>query len=242
MKKTISILAVATMILITNQAMAQFGDLIKKVKESVVKDDPSKKLPPVYKFDYEYHMESEYKGKVDKYVFYMTADASVIALVEDKVDEMDIILTDHNIQKAKVYAIGKETGGKGIMGIPYIDMQKMAEKMQEKNRDKYSIVPTGKSKMIAGFSCKEYKTSDKKNTGYLYATTEPEISGFNLVGFSNVRMPKSVSNIQGLQNGVLMELTSHDKKKPNKNAITMRCTKLVKSDFTINNSEFHSVN
>lgn len=242
MKKVVQTISILLLLCTSQHAIGQFGDLLKKVKDSVVKDDPSKKLPPVYEFDYEYHMESEYKGSIDKYIFYMNADASVIAFVEDSKDEMEIILTDHNIQKAKLYMIGKESGGKGMMGIPYIDMQKMAEKMQEKNKDKYSIVPTGKSKTIAGYSCKEYKTSDKKNTGYLYATTEAGISGFNLVGFSNVRMPKSVSNIQGLQNGVLMEITSRDKKKSKKNAITMRCTKLVKSNFTINNSEFQRVN
>lgn len=242
MKKIIQAISLLLLLCTSQQAIGQFGDLLKKVKDSVVKDDPSRQLPAVYEFDYEYHMENEYKGKVDKYVFYMTADASVIAFVEDDKDEMEIILTDHNIQKAKLYMVGKETGGKGMMGIPYIDMQKLAGKMQEKNKDKYSIVPTGKSKTIAGFSCKEYKTSDKKNTGYLYATTEAGISGFNLVGFANVRMPKSVSNIQGLQDGVLMEIISHDKKKHKKNAISMRCTKLAKSNFTLNNSEFQQVN
>ena len=121
-------------------------------------------------------------------------------------------------------------------------MEKMCRKMKEKNEDKYSIVPTGKTKTIAGFECKEYKTSDKKNTGYVYTTTEAGISGFNLVGFSDVRMPKSVTNMQGLQDGLLMELSSHDKKKPKKNAINMRCVKLVKSDYTIVNAEFQQVN
>ena len=242
MKKIISKIPLMILLIISQQVNAQFGGLLDKVKDAVVKDDPSRQLPPVYTFDYEYHMESEYKGKVDKYIFYMTADASVIAFVEDQKDEVEIILTDHNIQKAKLYVIGKESGGKGMIGIPYIDMQKMAEKMQEKNSDKYSIVPTGKSKTIAGYSCKEYKTSDKKNTGYLYATTEAGISGFNLVGFSNVRMPKSVSNIQGLQDGILMELTSRDKNKPKKNAINMRCVKLIKSNYTIVNAEFQQVN
>lgn len=242
MKKTISILAVATMILITNQGMAQFGDLLKKVKESVVKDDPSKQLPAVYEFDYEYHMESEYKGKIEKYVFLMKKDASVVAFYEDDEDETEIMLWDHNIQKSKFYMVGKDSGGKGMMGLPYIDMEKLCSKMKEKNADKYSIVPTGKTKTIAGFQCKEYKTSDKKNTGYVYTTTDAGISGFNLVGFSGVRMPKSVTNMQGLQDGLLMELSSRDKKKPKKNAINMRCVKLVKSNYTIVNAEFQNVN
>jgi len=230
------------MLMMCNQASGQFGGLIDKVKESIEKDDPSKQLPPVYTFDYEYHIESEYKGKVDKYVFLIKEDASVVAFLEDKDDEMNIMLWDHSIKKAKLYMTGKESGGKGMIGIPYIDMAKLAEKMKDKNEDKYSIVPTGKTKTIAGYNCKEYKTSDKKNTGYLYATTEAGITGFNLVGFSSVRMPKSVSNMQGLENGLLMEITSHDKKKPKKNAINMRCVKLVKSDYTINNSEFQRVN
>lgn len=242
MKKLITILPVIILILVSQQANAQFGDLLDKVKDAVVKDDPARQLPPVYTFDYEYHMESEYKGKIDKYVFLMKEDASVVAFYEDNENETDIMLWDHGIKKAKLYVIGKESGGKGMMGLPYIDMEKLCRKMKEKNEGKYNITPTGKTKTIAGFQCKEYKTSDKKNTGYVYTTNEAGIGGFNLVGFSGVRMPKSVTNMQGLQDGLLMELTSHDKKKPTKNAINMRCVKLVKSNYKIVNAEFHQVN
>lgn len=242
MKNIIKVIPLFLLLTFCQQLHAQLGGLLDKVKDAVVKDDPTRKLPPVYTFDYEYHMENEYKGKVQKYIFLMKEDASVVAFMEDDEDETNIMLWDHTIQKAKMYVIGKETQGKGMLGIPYIDMAKLCAKMQEKNEDKYSIVPTGKTKTIAGFECKEYKTSDKKNTGYVYTTTEAGITGFNLVGFSDVRMPKSVTNMQGLQDGLLMELTSHDKKKPKKNAINMRCVKLVKSDYTINNREFHQVN
>lgn len=242
MKSIIKAVSLLLMLSVSQQGVAQFGDLIKKVKDSVVKDDPSRQLPPVYTFDYEYHMESEYKGKVDKYVFLMKEDASVVAFYEDDKDETEIMLWDHNIQKSKFYIIGKDSGGKGMMGLPYIDMEKLCRKMKEKNEDKYSIVPTGKTKTIAGFQCKEYKTSDKKNTGYVYTTTDAGIAGFNLVGFSGVNMPKSVTNMQGLQDGLLMELNSHDKKKPKKNAINMRCVKLVKSNYSIVNAEFQQVN
>jgi len=242
MKFIIRISSLLFLLVFAQHAHAQFGKLIKDIKDSVAKDDPSKQLPPVYTFDYEYHMESEYKGKVDKYIFLVKNDASVVAFLEDEEDEMNIMLWDHNIRKAKFYMIGKESGGKGMMGLPYIDMAKLADKQAEKNKDKFSIVPTGKTKEIAGFNCKEYKTSDKKNTGYIYATTEAGITGFNLVGFSDIRMPKSVSNMQGLQDGLLMELTSHDKNKPKKNAVNMRCVKLVKSDYTITNAEFQKVN
>lgn len=242
MKRIIKISSIMLVLMMSHQAIAQFGDLLDKVKDAVVKDDPARQLPPVYTFDYEYHMENEYKGKVQKIVFLMKKDASVMAFFEDDEDETNIMLWDHTIQKSKMYMIGKDSGGKGMIGLPYIDMEKMCRKMKEKNEDKYSIVPTGKTKTIAGFECKEYKTSDKKNTGYVYTTTEAGISGFNLVGFSDVRMPKSVTNMQGLQDGLLMELSSHDKKKPKKNAINMRCVKLVKSDYTIVNAEFQQVN
>ncbi len=242
MKEIIRIIPLLLLLIYSQQAIGQFGDLLDKVKESIVKDDPSRKLPPTYTFDYEYHMENEYKGKVQKYIFLMKEDASVVAFMEDEEDETNIMLWDHSIKKAKMYMIGKSSGGKGMVGIPYIDMAKLSERMLEKNEDKYSIVPTGKTKTIAGFQCKEFKTSDKKNTGYIYTTTEAGITGFNLVGFSNVNMPKSVTNMQGLQDGLLMELTSHDKKKPKKNAIDMRCVKLVKSEYRINNTEFQQVN
>lgn len=244
MKKIITSILVGMILLLSQQAIGQFGDLINKVKDSVVKDDPTRQLPPVYTFDYEYHMENEYKGKVQKYLWLMTKDASVMAWVEDRKDERRILLWDHNIKKAKMYLLDsdnakKPTGNKAMMGTPYIDMEKLCKKMQEKNENKYSIVPTGKTKTIAGFECKEFKTSDKKNTGYVYTTTESGITGFNLVGFGGVSMPKSVANMQGLQDGLLMELTSHDKNKPKKNAINMRCVKLVKSDYKIVNAEFH---
>lgn len=242
MKNIITTTLCMLMLLVTQQGHSQFGDLLKQVKDAVVKDDPSKQLPPVYAFDYEYHMESEYKGKVDKYVFLMKEDASVVAIVEGDKDETNIMLWDHSIKKAKLYMIGKDSGGKGMVGIPYIDMANLADKMKEKNEDKYSIIPTGKTKTIAGFKCKEFKTSDKKNTGYVYVTTDAGIIGFNLVGFSDLRMPKSVANMQGLQDGLLMELSSRDKNKPKKNAITMRCVKLVESNYTIDNTKFQQAN
>ncbi len=242
MRKIVFSLPFLLLLTCTTHLLGQLGDLLDAFEVSIDPSGKDKALPTSYTFDYEYQLENIYKGKKDTIVIHMNKSASIVAVVEDGKDETDIILTDHSLKKSLLYKIGKRNGNKGMMKLPYMDLRKIAKKMADRNSTNSTIVPTGKTKIIEGYVCEEYKTSDSKNTGYIYVSNDTEIAGFNIAGISNVDLPNSTSSLPGFQDALLMEMTSHNKKNPKKNAYGFRCVKLNKSKLELNNSEFHRTN
>lgn len=99
------------------------------------------------------------------------------------------------------------------------------------------------SKTINGYECEGFVSENDKHKITFYITDDVPVS-FNQTFGSNVKnLPKSFDTDwmkKYAENGLMMEMIYEDKKK-SKNNITMQCTDLEKTDFSIDTSKYSSM-
>jgi len=246
--KTLSIFTF--LIVFSTSLTAQLGGLLKKLDDKISdeleqeiddafeNDDPSVKIPPIYTFDYEYISEMEDKNGTTQIDLLLNSQQNVMLMKNYDNDETTMYLTDHERKKSLIYMEGN--GNKGMTSMPYINTIKMAQKRAKKNHKNQNFKATGRTKMVAGYECDEYKFSDKKREGYVYVTQEVEFATAKIFSFQGGPNTDFLGSEEDA--GIMLLMTSHKKGKPHKNVFRMECKKLTRGQYKVVNSEYSKTN
>lgn len=235
-----------------NFSNAQFDRLLKKVSDTVndnvaekvdglfdKKEDPAKEIPPIYIFEYEYVMNVTNKNGTTTSTYMLNLQEDILAMKEVNPDETNIFVLDHGRKKSIAYVEGN--GNKALTTMPYINTNKIAQKLSKKKEKEINIRATGITKTIAGYECDEYKIEDKDYITYLYINSEVDLKGASMFSFQNNPNNDILKGSENLKPGLMMGMKSHKKNKPVKSAITMECVSFKQGSFKINNTEYYNV-
>jgi len=200
-------------------------------------------LPDNYNFDYNYKLKLTHKKGDFILDYYLKQNANYFGfdnsemMKESNVNTKMFMVMD---SEAKVTAMFMEMMGKKIV-------QKTKLKESEFNTDNsdmsdYTFTEID-SKTINGYECEGYISENDKNKITFYITDDVPVS-FNQVFGSNMKSLPKGFNADWMkkyaENGLMMEMIYEDKKK-SKNNMTMQCTTIEKTDFSIDTTKYGSM-
>lgn len=200
------------------------------------------KLPNTYDFDYIYKLKMTHKKGDVVLDYYLKKDAAYFGfdtaeMTKGSEDTKMFMVMDANLEVTAMF------------------MEMMGKKVVQKSKLKTSDFNTSNedlsgydfkqidSKTINGYECEGYVSENDKQKITFYITDDVSLS-FNQVFGSNVKnLPKGFNPDwmkKYAENGLMMEMIFEDKKK-SKNNMTMRCTDLEKTDFSIDTTKYGSM-
>ncbi|WP_299121878.1 DUF4412 domain-containing protein [uncultured Winogradskyella sp.] len=199
-------------------------------------------LPATYDFDYIYKLKMTHKKGDVTLDYYLKQDAAYFGfdtaeMTKGNDDTKMFMVMDAELE---VTAMFMEMMGKKIV-------QKTKLKASDFNTDNndmsdYTFTEI-ESKTINGYECEGYVSENDKNKITFYITDDVPVS-FNQVFGSNMKSLPKGFNADWMkkyaENGLMMEMIYEDKKK-SKNNMTMECTGLEETDFSIDTSKYGSM-
>lgn len=128
-----------------------------------------------------------------------------------------------------------------------MDINKMKQHIpQDTKNTKVTVVKTGKTETVAGYSCEQYKITDEKTESYTWITKElgtgygeyaKNLAIFTSSGSEN---PSNTSDYKDLPNGVMLKMESTDLATKKKS--TMVATEVHKTAKTVSAAGFKVMN
>ncbi len=199
-------------------------------------------LPSTYDFDYIYKLKMTHKKGDMTLAYYLKEGAQYFGFDSEEMtkgseDTKMFMVMDTGLE---VTAMFMEMMGKKVV-------QKTKIKASDFNTDDedmsdYTITEID-SKTINGYECEGFVSENDKMKITYYITDDVPLS-FNQVFGSNMKnLPKGFNTSlmkKYAENGLMMEMIYEDKKK-SKNNMTMQCTGLDKTDFSLDTSKYGSM-
>jgi hypothetical protein len=198
-------------------------------------------LPSTYDFDYIYKLKMTHKKGDMTFDYYLKQDKKYFGfnsaeMTKGSADTKMFMVMDNDL------------------GVTAMFMEMMGKKMVQKSNLKGSDFKgdTGAgdysfkkidSKTILGHDCEGYESENDEVKITFYITDDVPVSFNQIWGASNKNLPKGFDPAwmkKYEENGLMMEMIFVDKKK-SKNSMTMECTGIDKTDFSINTSDYGSM-
>lgn len=189
---------------------------------------------PSYSFDYKTKMViSSGKDVMDVDYFLPQTGGFLCAKIKDKKIKDDFY-TVFDVEREAMFTYMKNDGRKMKMGVAF----KMDDAADEP--DAVTIMATGNTRTILGYSCQEYKMEGKDMTGTVWVTTDVDIRFPSTL--YKVKQNKS-NNQEWMKDidGWAMEVEIIDSSRRKPQTITMKCLSIESSDFRINSSEYQNI-
>jgi len=231
--KTLNVLksiAVIVCCLVLHTTMAQ--------NEKETKD----KLPATYDFDYLYKLKMTHKKGNMTFDYYLNKDSKYFGF-----DTSEMAKGNNG---TKVFMVMDSE-----LGLTAMFMDMMGKKVVQKtsfNTSKYGTDTDNMSdhtftqidsKTINGYECEGYVSENDDQKITFYITDDVDVSFNQMFGSNTKNLPKGFDTgwlEKYAENGLMMEMIYEDKKK-SKNNMTMLCTDLEKTDFSIDTSKYGSM-
>lgn len=232
MKTTnLKMLTALVLVIFTSQvATAQFGKANKV------------KLPDTYDFDYIYKLKMTHKKGDVTLDYYLKEDAKYFGFDSEEMTKSNpeakmFMVMDSDIE---VTAMFMEMMGKKVVQKTKMKASDFTSEDQDLSGYDFKQID---SKTINGYECEGYVSENDKQKITFYITDDVPVS-FNQVFGSNVKsLPKGFDPAwmeKYAENGLMMKMIFEDKKK-SKNNMTMECTDLEETDFSIDTTKYGSM-
>ncbi|MCB0689510.1 MAG: hypothetical protein KDC53_23385 [Saprospiraceae bacterium] len=196
-------------------------------------------VPENYSFDHKVSVEITNDGDVQNSIMYFTTDGSLFAMEQEEKKDKRICLID-GAKDVIVLYLEDEKGKKTAQAIPH--MMGMGAMLVQNQMDststKWTFKATGNTKMVAGYSCDEYLSTDGEYENQFYMTEDLEISWQkSFSGFIDRFAGTTYENLKDFPQGFMME--SHTTKEGKGKETSSWLTKKVeKEDFKIVNADY----
>ncbi|MBC2844167.1 DUF4412 domain-containing protein [Winogradskyella flava] len=216
-------------LLVTQTTIAQFG------KASKVK------LPDTYDFDYIYKLKMTHKKGDITFDYYLKEDAKYFGFDSEEMskgskDTKMFMVMDTDLE---VTAMFMEMMGKKVVQKTKI---KPSDLDSDEDMSDYTFTEID-SETINGYECEGYISENDKHKITFYITDDVTVSFNQVFGSNTKNMPKGFNPAlmkKYAENGLMMKMIFEDKKK-SKNSMTMECTGLEKTGFSIDTTEYGSM-
>ena len=207
----------------------------KKHKPQTNKKYGLSKATPAGSYAFNYKVEMRMKSGKDimniDYFLPISGNFLCTQIKDKKIKEDFFTVLDADREAMFTYM---ENDGKKIkMAIDF----KTEETTEESS---IKIVATGKTKVILGYNCKEYKMTGEDMTATIWITQEVDIRFPSL--FYNIKQKKSKN--QGWMkdlDGWAMEMIMIDTSRRKPKTIVMNCLSIEKSSFKIDSSDYQDL-
>ena len=215
--------------------------MLQSTFAQVGKDDKVK-LPSTYDFDYIYQLKMTHKKGDITFDYYLKKEATYFGfdsaeMTKGNADTKIFMVMDADLEITAMFM--------DMMGKKIVQKTKLMASdfgSNEEDMSDYSFTEI-ESKTINGYECEGYVSENDEMKITFYITDDVEVS-FNQVFSTNIKnMPKDFNGDwmkKYAENGLMMEMIYEDKKK-SKNNMTMQCTSLEKTNFSIDTSEYSSM-
>ena len=201
----------------------------------------SKELKDNYDFDYIYKLKMTNKKDDIQFDYYLKEGAGyfgfalpIMTKEQEGMNLFTVMDTDRAVTAMFMDIMGKKVVQKSKIKLSDFD--------SEQDTSDYTIKEID-SKTILGYKCQGFVMESKKTEITVYMTDEAPISFNKVWDTGKNKMPKGFNPAwlkKYSDNGLLMEMHYVDKIKA-KNNMTMTCTALEKTDFSIQASDYGSM-
>lgn len=199
-------------------------------------------LPDSYDFDYNYKLKMTHKKGDITFDYYLKEDAEyfgfdISEMTKGSESAKMFSVMDANLE---VTAVFMELNGKKI--VQKTKLKTSDFDANDEDMSNYTFTQI-ESKTINGYECEGYVSENDKTKIIFYITDEVPVSFNQVFGNDNKNLPKGFNGDwlkKYAENGLMMEMIYEDKKK-SKNNMTMQCTGLEKTDFSLDTTKYGSM-
>ncbi len=198
-------------------------------------------LPSSYNFDYIYTLKMTHKKddiSIDYYLkeggTYFGFDSAEMAKSGPETKMFMVMDTNLNITAMFMEMMGKNVVQKTKL--------KVSDLGSDEDLSEFTVTEID-SKTINGYECEGFVSENDKMKITFYITDDVPVSFNQMFGANSKNMPKGFNPElmkKYADNGLMMEMIFEDKKK-SKNNMTMQCTSLEKTDFSIDTTKYGSM-
>lgn len=199
-------------------------------------------LPSSYDFDYIYKLKMTHKKGDMNFDYYLKEGAQYFGFDSEEMakgsKDTNMFMVMDN--ERHVTAMFMEMMGKKVVQKTKIKASDFDSDDNEMSN--YSITEI-ESKTINGYECEGFVSENDKMKITFYITDDVPLSFNQVFGSSMKNLPKGFDPSvmkKYEENGLMMEMIYEDKKK-SKNNMTMLCTGLDKTDFSLDTSQYGSM-
>lgn len=198
-------------------------------------------LPETYTFDYSYKLKVTHKKGDVILNYFLKQDANYFGF---DLSEMNEDTQGANIfmvldSELEVTAMFMQMMGKNVVQKTKL---KPSDYVSEDDMSDYDFKQID-SKIINGYDCEGYVSENEKHKITFYITDDVPVSFNDMFGKNVKNLPKGFNSDwmkKYAENGLMMEMIFEDKKK-SKNNMTMLCTDLEPTDFSIDTTTYTSM-
>ncbi|WP_296380135.1 DUF4412 domain-containing protein [Winogradskyella sp.] len=200
------------------------------------------KLPATYDFDYIYKLKMTHKKGDMTFDYYLKENAEYFGfnsaeMSKSSPDTKIFMVMDNNLN---ITAMFMEMMGKKI--VQKTKLKASDFNSDDENMSDYKFTEI-ESKTINGFECEGFVSENDKMKITFYITDDVPVSFNQIFGANMKSLPKGFNPAimkKYEENGLMMEMIFEDKKK-SKNNMTMECTSIEKTDFSIDTTKYGSM-
>lgn len=193
-----------------------------------------------YTFTHQYMMEVVSDQNTTDITYYLTNEAEYMgsSFTTGKNEEF---ITVMDLPNSAIHTFIDMGDQKSVTSFK-IDLEDVADSGLDANE--FTIDATGKTKKIIGYQCEEYLVTGPQVSGRVWVTQEADISfekAFTQLKSKKMKQSKGidqswVSMVDGI--ALEMHMTDYTRKKNKK--VSMLCTNLSESDFSIVTAEYEN--
>ncbi|APG64008.1 hypothetical protein LPB136_00875 [Tenacibaculum todarodis] len=206
----------------------------KKRKKTSIPGFSNVKPANSYAFNHKAVMQISSGKEVTKIDYYLPNTGSFFGMgIKDK-RVKDDFMTVYDVEREAMFTFMQNAGKKIKMGIEF-----KTDDVDVDNTD-FNITPTGNTKVILGYNCKEYKMSGKEMTATIWVTKEVDFR-FPSVMYNGAK--NKANNQQWMNNldGWAMEMEMIDSSKRKPRTILMKCLSIEKSSLKIDSNNYQNI-
>jgi len=200
------------------------------------------KLPESYNFEYIYKLKLTHKKGDVNLDYYLKEDANYFGfdtaeMTKGSADTNIFMVMDAELE---ITAMFMEMMGKKVVQKTKLKTSDFTSKQEDMSDYDFKQID---SKTINGYDCEGYLSENDKVKIIYYITDDVPVSFNQMFGDNVKNLPKGFNADmmkKYAEKGLMMEMIYEDKKK-SKNNITMECTSLEKTDFSIDTTKYGSM-
>jgi len=266
--KKLKILTVITVVLFSTNSEAQFWKKLKKRAEEAAKETVAQKveektaretektfdtvfnnkgklfkskkakIAAIYTFSHQYVMKITSEETTIDMTYYLTDEHKYMgSSFETSKDQEFITVID--LSNSAIHTF-MDFGNRKTSNSINIDLDKISD--NEINTNDIEISRTGQTKKIIGYLCEEFQVTGPQLSGKIWVTKEADISfqkAFSQLKSKKMTRSKGIDHSWvSMVDGLTLEIKMTDYSRKNPKPITMICTSLIESDFSIETSQY----
>ncbi|MEE9438288.1 MAG: DUF4412 domain-containing protein [Saprospiraceae bacterium] len=199
-------------------------------------------LPATYEFDYIYKLKMTHKKGDVTFDYYLKEGAKYFGfdsaeMAKGNADTKMFMVMDADLEITAMFMemMGKKVVQKSKMKASDFDSD-------DEDMSEYTFTEID-SKTVNGYECEGFVSENDKMKIIFYITDDVPVSFSQVFGANTKNLPKGFNPAlmkKYEDNGLMMEMIFEDKKK-SKNNMTMQCTSIEKTDFSIDTTKYGSM-